>query len=258
VSKKYIVYSCVQSPAGGVADRIKGIVSCFALSKILDRQFIIDWRHPYKLQDLVLPNLYNWLPRTIQGSVQNIFAIDNDNFKIFEKYLSKEVFNHNYTADIVVIQTNIDFLRKLEQAYEFHLLFEELFKPNFDINAAKPIGLCARFGGSLSNWNDSNFDREVSYEFVHEQLMRQINQEEIFVCSDSEPFFQFLTDKKIKFSKVPGIAENIDRKCSMDGHSKAIMDFFTLRACDKILGLKQKGEFALTAAKSTGKNCIEL
>jgi hypothetical protein len=53
---------------GGFADRLKGICFTFALSKIINRQFFIDWDNRSKLEDIFAANEINWeLPESIKN-----------------------------------------------------------------------------------------------------------------------------------------------------------------------------------------------
>lgn len=258
---KYIIFECTGRPAGGLADRFKGLVSTYALAKVLKRDFIVNWTYPFKLTTVVEPNQYNWLPRPIEGKTQeNYFLIDNDNFKIHLPRI-QTLTEESFPEDLVKIRCNINFINYLNINQTFGELFEELFKPVFTpITKGKNcIGLSARFGGSQSNWPDYDFNRVISFDDVYEKLQERLSSNNLFVCSDSNDFLDFLKDKKVKFLSTENYAEHIDYPgCTETGYRKAFEDFFALRECNPILTIK--GELAKTVAITTGqqKTLIEL
>jgi hypothetical protein len=263
LNKKYIIFNCTARPAGGLADRLKGLVSTYALSKKLNREFIVNWTFPQKLNTVLEPNKYNWLPRPIQGFTQkDYFLIDNDSFNQ-HKHLFSPVSEMNFPEDLVTIRTNINFLPLLNMTESFADLFEELFKPKFTIPSLQEyVGFSARFGGTQSNWADSDFDRVVTYDYAFESLQEQMSKnknKKLFICTDSSAFLEFLKDKGVDFLTTEGYAEHIDHEgCTEQGFKKVFEDFFILRQCDPILTIK--GEFAKTVIGSfpTSKTLVTL
>ena len=58
---KYLVYECKKlKSCGGWADRLKGIMSVYALSLLVDRRFLIDIRSPCNFSQLFSPNQVDW------------------------------------------------------------------------------------------------------------------------------------------------------------------------------------------------------
>ncbi|KAI0983829.1 hypothetical protein GJ496_000913 [Pomphorhynchus laevis] len=55
-SNGHVIYSCDRIGCGGWADRIKGIISAFILSVILQRGLLISVDHPCKLTSVLFPN----------------------------------------------------------------------------------------------------------------------------------------------------------------------------------------------------------
>jgi hypothetical protein len=258
---KYVIFECTGRPAGGLADRFKGLISTYALAKVLKRDFIINWTYPFKLTSAVESNKYNWLPRPIEGKTQeNYFLIDNENFNIHLPRI-KALNEDSFPEDIVKIRCNINFINHLKINQTFGALFEELFKPKFTpITKNKEcIGLSARFGGNQSNWPDHDFNRVISFDYVYEKIQEQIKTKNLFVCSDSNDFLEFLKDKNVEFLSTENYAEHIDYPgCTETGYKKAFEDFFALRECNPIFTIK--GELAKTVANTTSqqKKLIEL
>jgi len=259
----YLIYNCTAPPAGGLADRFKGLLSCYGLAKELNRTFFVNWTFPYKLITILQPNDIDWRPKPIQGSYREYFLIDNDNFNQFVPALKNKQLNNIFTNDIVSIKTNINFLNYFNLS--FAETFEKIFKFNYDglekFIQPNTLGISCRFGGSQANWaGDPDFNKIVSYDYVYEEILRIKNEtktDNIFICSDSKEFLDFCSENKLKFITTEGSSEHIDRLgCSFDGFKKSFIDFFILRECAAIVTLK--GEFAKTAALSKNKPVIEI
>jgi hypothetical protein len=61
-SNKYIQYKCGEGNAcGGLADRLKGLLSVYAISLITNRTFLIDMPWPCPVEDMYDANQVNWL-----------------------------------------------------------------------------------------------------------------------------------------------------------------------------------------------------
>jgi hypothetical protein len=259
--KRCIVYDCTERPAGGLADRIKGLVSCFGLSRLLDRDFIINWTYPYKLQSVLSCNTYNWLPRPVSGTHKQYFAIDNENYDQFKKEFNRNDVEIFFNTDISIIKTNINFLDHLGLENNFEDYFNQLFKePELPFSTDdNTVGVCARFGGQLSNWNDSNFNRNISFDYIIEKIthiMLDNPTYNLFICTDSAKFAEFIK-ARLNVLITPNETEHMDRPgCSYQGFLKSFHDFFLLRRCGTIISTK--GGFAHTAALSSGKKIIEI
>ncbi|MCC7159978.1 MAG: hypothetical protein IT281_10640 [Ignavibacteria bacterium] len=59
LTNKTMIYSCQRS-CGGLGDRLRGIVSVFILSRLLNRRFMIDMNYPCPVTQALLPNLVDW------------------------------------------------------------------------------------------------------------------------------------------------------------------------------------------------------
>ncbi|NBO99169.1 MAG: hypothetical protein EBU90_03445 [Proteobacteria bacterium] len=250
--KKYIVYNCICRPAGGLADRIKGLVSCYALAKATKRDFIINWTYPYDISEILEPNKVNWKRRKIVGTAEEHFIFDCEGHDQYRPIFNSPDINDHFNSDIVCIKTNLNFTEHFP--YSFESLFEELFclRASLPFNIeSDTIGLCARFGGKQCNWGDINFGRELSFDFVVEKAKQISADKKIFLCTDSQAFYDYAKDR-FNFMHVPGTTEHMDREgCSLYGFKKSFIDFYLLRECDTIISTK--GEFAKTAALSKGK-----
>lgn len=151
---KTLTYRC-DSFCGGLGDRLRGIISSYFLSLILNRKFMIYMHYPCKITDLFIPNMYNWSHRRLKNdsnrSKKVIRAIDN--VDVLRELNGSSFFVEWATFDDIIIYTNLDlitvlfsnimirnnaiintFLQEMrpeEANFQtlFSLLFEILFKP---------------------------------------------------------------------------------------------------------------------------------
>ncbi|CAF3465001.1 unnamed protein product [Rotaria sp. Silwood1] len=206
-----LIYKC-KSFCGGLGDRFRGIITCFILSLISDRQFMIDMTHPVDVKNYLLPNIYNW---TLDNQTSNmnlshivIHAIDSE--PNFENQIRNTAFMDTWAKyDDIEIYTNLDLvadifrnplirnntiiamfllnlpLEQLTLHSLFPFLFEILFQPSFEvINALQPILqdvengyqlICIhlRMGQNPSNPLDASFgDRASAVEDIIDFLNR--------------------------------------------------------------------------------------
>lgn len=134
----YIIFTCNgYTWHGGLADRIKGIVSIYEWCINNDKEFRINFNHPFCLQDYLIPNKYNWLIDTNKVSYSYHDAepkvclleprtchkkevLDN------QRLLLTQWCNNNLNNNKQIhVYTNMDRLLN-----NFSILFNELFKPS--------------------------------------------------------------------------------------------------------------------------------
>ena len=185
-STKYLVYEC-KFRCGGWADRLKGIMSVYALSLLTNRHFIIDIRSPCNFSHLFVPNEIDWLPpigidlkrKRIYKDCLNSFeprCIEKfliGDKKIFdEKILTLKInqewltfFSRNIYFQSQILKLGFNSTKEFEFHHIFHQFYQRLFKlapslenkyqkmkSNLNLNNRTQI-YCAqiRIGGKLSN-----------------------------------------------------------------------------------------------------------
>ena len=199
-----IIYQCV-STCGGLGDRLRGIIMCYFLSILLNRQLIIDMDKPCSFKGYFEKNKYKWIDGNeyeVKGSFRHIQSIDHN------EQLSNEFKNTNFIEkwsdyDNIELSINIDFFyeifsnkliennlilkmflkeMKIEEANFqtlFNLFFEILFKPTNkivrridhlleDISLNDLICTHLRFGKNPSNPNDYLFqyNNDITNTFI--------------------------------------------------------------------------------------------
>ena len=137
-SLRYLVYKC--DGCGGWADRLKGILSAYALALILRREFVIDSKHPCELSKLIEPNIVDW-----NQPLPNILTPE----KVYDLHIY-------YNFDAILQYENFNFLKLTNKKY-------------LRVNAA------IMFADSLGkNKHLHNRIREIGYEPSEFTVFKQI------------------------------------------------------------------------------------
>lgn len=265
--------------SGGLADRLKGIVSAYEWCKRHDRPFKINFCEPFNLQDYLVPNEYDWLPNDVSYEGRNVHPIiclmeprtgkylaDKWN-DIFDKWMGKE------TQDMSMqyhIYTNV-----YCSDCNFSHLFNTLFKPcdrlqkelahHFDLIGEKYISISFRFTTLLGDFTDctgSPLDTDRKEKLILDSLNAIVEishkapkHDMILVTADSQTFLN-----RIKYPDVyvvPGELGHIDYDHSDDVNMKTFLDFFMISKAEAVYLAKGPGmynsAFAKTAAMVNDK-----
>ena len=62
---------------GGFADRLKGAATVMLISIATGRRFEIDWKYPFELEEIILPNDYDWRTKYDAEVEKKVVLIDN-------------------------------------------------------------------------------------------------------------------------------------------------------------------------------------
>jgi len=234
---------------GGLCDRLKGMYSCWILSKKLNKKFIFNIPAPttLKAKNFISINTENF---------QELNIIDWENYLKFEQILKELKFDDkNY-----IIHTNIDFSNLYENEYSF----SDFIKNNFDLisfendhNVQKyDIGIHIRCGGKMVGWNDYDFNHKFNLDVIHTRLSDiSLQSENIFLCSDSIEVLNKIDKFNIENIIIsPYEPKHIDRALNVsdDDYLSTFYDLLTLANCKQIY--YTFGEFAKTASRIYGNN----
>ncbi len=122
--KKCLVYICEDRGCGGIADRIKGIMSVYALALMTDRKLIINMTFPCKLDKYLIPNEVDW-SQTVPNSLKSIhYEINVDSINILKNAVDINQLWKN--TDVVKIQTNLHILYSLSLNKNYHGRIKEI------------------------------------------------------------------------------------------------------------------------------------
>jgi hypothetical protein len=265
---------------GGMGDRMKGIVSAYAVCKAKKLPFRISFDYPFLLEKYLLPNIYDWRIREDENIVfskrcAHIINVHNDR-------KSQSLLNISPSSKQKHVYGNMDILEDVNRIYGTDFtwpgLYEELFRPSAVLSGAikeamKNIGagyisLHFRFQQLLGDFYDKGADilpdkeREELIEKCRNYVARVCDSSDVdvVVFSDSNLFIGSLEGIK-GVKTLPGEAVHVDfvekNGDKSDVHLKSFLDFYILRSSSRVFtivaGKKMRiSGFPAYAAMSSG------
>lgn len=261
--KKAMLISVVDNRRNcqGLADRFKGIISVYALSKALKMEFRCIYTHPFLLSEFLIPNDYNWLPQTDEIS-DNLKDV---RFRIIRKQKTlKRLLRVFPTGKQWHIYANMDYLEEInntfQQKFEWGNLFKELFKPTKEleqqiqnhlssIKGSEFIACAFRFQSMLGDFNEYTAkplkieEKEI---LIEENIKALKNIADgvncpILVTSDSMTFLsraELLDKVFILQGKIVHVDCVIDEQ--KDAFMKVFVDFFMISKAQKVFSIGTK------------------
>lgn len=249
--------------SGGLADRIKGIISMYQLCKERNIDFKILFISPFKLTSFLIPNKVNWQIEsdelnynTITTDICYIYSIagttkEADKQRIwFNKWLRSDKREFH-------VRTNARIFDNKLFANNFNELFTIAPRLQKSIDTIKQelgnnyISTSFRFLNLLGDFNETTGKKvELSLEEKKELIEKNLLQlqklhskhpdKRILVNSDSTTFLQEAC--KLNFTYIiPGNITHIDDKNlsnEYETYEKTFLDFFMIANAEKIFLLK--------------------
>ena len=248
---------------GGLADRLRGIVSSYAWCKENNIIFKLNFNFPFTLQRYLLPNQIDWSIDESLISYNSIDSLpvfidsrrqDRKNEVSLQKKLADYYLNKKYKQ--IHVYTNMYFADS-----SFSLLFNELFKPSILLDknveyhlkriGGKYASVSFRFMKLLGDFDDSGKDtldsigrkklilkcREIIYDLYEKHSSSGLSK--IFVTSDSQTFIDEICN--IDFVYVaPGTIGHIDKIADEDVNLKTFLDFYLIANADWVIMARNK------------------
>ena len=248
---------------GGLADRLKGIASVFVACKEAGRNFRIAHTHPYRLDNYLVPNQYNWIVNP-NSLVYNINAVtphcqrhsstDGQDEEKYQKWRMIKLMKGrkcvHFYSNAITIDDN-----------EFRSCFNELFRPspkveveinkNLEAIGGSYISLSFRFTHLLGDPVDT-YMKELSSmekELLITDLISCISDfhtkypnQRILVNSDSNIFLSRIRNLNKEYIYiVPGVPVHIDQilNATDDSYVKTYVDFFLISKAEKVFLVKK-------------------
>lgn len=248
----------------GLADRLRGILSTYYLCKCLQIDFCLVFRHPFLLQDYLVPNEYDW------QKYSNLLRYDIPRKNILilftgrqgpyekrrqEKWLKKHL---KKSKGQIHVYTNAFF----SYDNDYHSLFNELFRPSERLQKAITyhleklkggyISVSCRFRNLLGDFNETKgcdnkltlTEKERLLSSVLEQiaLLHQQHPRKTILCnSDSKTFLHSASCLDYTYV-IPGIVTHIDANDLPNRdylfYEKTFLDFFMIAHAEHIYTLK--------------------
>lgn len=268
--------------SGGLADRLRGIISIYDWCKRNSRKFAINFCDPFLLQDYLQPNKYDWLPEVISydssKSIPRICMLEPRTCNRKEVVNQRDLLvgdwcNHNlFDANKQIhVYTN-----QYRWCCDFAQLFNELFKPcerlqkeidwHLSKIGGKYISISFRFTTLLGDFTDCTgkplMDDEK--ELLIKDSLNVISKisavapmhERILVTADSSTFLERVKGIENVYI-VPGKIGHIDYDNGDDVNMKTFLDFYMISKAEAVYLAKgprmYRSAFARTAAMVNNK-----
>ena len=259
-------YSC------GVADRIRGMVGAYVFAKHNKIPFQIVHNSPFLLQDYLVPNKYNWLPK------QETYS--------YNLFVSQPFININeYSSNILMIDktkqtyyySNMDIVGLLNwcygKKYSFSEAFNELFSPSQKLfEALQPhlkvlesnyVSISFRFIDLLGDFIEGirpilSADEQIRLIDKCKDVIAKLHSEnprksKILVTADSKRFLHSVENIPYVYVVKGDIGHSGKSKITDGAIMKTFIDFYLIsRASSVFVGVSgqmyPKSKFAYTAA----------
>lgn len=266
--RKQIIFMCDgRMHAGGLADRLRGIVSSYYVCKKLGYDFRIYFVHPFCLSDYLEPNKVDWRISQEELSfcsldAKPMFCGSNGTFveRSFQEAWLKKNFReankqlHVYTNAIL-----------LPRGDGFSKLFNELFRPSRSLEKAlmkyhSEIGssynsVTLRFQQLLGDFKEGNYPilKEQQQEILIEKCLEKISEiyykyrmkNRLLVTSDSCRFLEIAAQRFNFVYIVSGKLAHMDWTSDIpfEYNLKTFVDFLMISRAEKVFLLQTEGMY---------------
>lgn len=248
---------------GGLADRLRGIVSVYTICKENKIDFKIIFNSPFNLTNFLEPNKVNWCVSKEELSyntkVTDICYIETLNGSDYEAKKQKQWFRREFKKKYREFHVRTNALFSYKE--NFSLLFSELFKLSPKLQSSIElqksiigtgyISTSFRFMNLLDDFNETvELHNKLTKEEQNELIIKNIEQlqllhnkfqdKRILVNSDSTTFLQSATKLDYVYV-IPGNITHIDGKNDKDEYStyeKTFLDFFMIANAERIYLLR--------------------
>lgn len=267
---------------GGLADRLKGIISLYALAKYLEIDFFIYFKHPFRLNHFLKENNVHW-------------EIDIDYIKSFKNPVTIITSYRGHLKKIDRLSNNLiynfgggyleEFNNRYKTNYNFKSLFNELFVETEYLKSllmenSTPdnfIGVSFRFQNLFGDFYEGEkISKKILFTYERQLLINKCI-DSLRVIKQNHPRFNLLVTSDSNYfenivSNIPFIFINKGKVLHIDHNEnndiknfeKSFVDLLTLSKANEVirvsgLGIYESG-FPYLAALIGDKNftCIKL
>ena len=248
---------------GGLADRLRGIVSVYQICKEQNLEFKIIFTSPFNLSDFLEPNIIDWCitrqELNYNTTITDLCYIDTLTGSDYEAKKQEQWFRREFKKKYneFHVRTNAIF----SYNGDYSTLFNELFKPSPKLQASIEkqkeilgvgyISTSFRFINILNDFNETvELHGKLTQEERNELIVKNIEQlqllhdkypgKRILVNSDSTTFLQAAAELDYVYI-IPGNVTHIDGKNDTDeynAYEKTFLDFFMIANAEKIYLLR--------------------
>lgn len=244
---------------GGLADRLRGIVSVYEVCKEQNLDFKILFTSPFNLSEFLVPNKVDWRIKenelNYNTNITDLCYIDTLAGSEYEAKKQEQWFRREFKKKYneFHVRTNAIF----SYNGDYSTLFNELFKPSPKLQASIEkqkeilgvgyISTSFRFMNLLNDFNETvELHCKLTQEERNELIVKNIEQlqllhdkypgKRILVNSDSTTFLQAAAKLDYVYV-IPGNITHIDGKNKENeykAYEKTFLDFFMIVNAEKI------------------------
>ena len=248
---------------GGLADRLRGIVSVYKVCKEQNLKFNIIFTSPFNLSEFIEPNIIDWRiteqELNYNTTIADLCYIDTLSGSDYEAKKQEQWFRREFKKKYneFHVRTNAIF----SYNGDYSTLFNELFKPSPKLQASIEkqkeilgvgyISTSFRFMNLLNDFNETvELHGKLTQEERNELIVKNMEQlqllhdkypgKRILVNSDSTTFLQAAAELDYVYI-IPGNVTHIDGKNDTDeynAYEKTLLDFFMIANAEKIYLLR--------------------
>ena len=180
--ERFIQYTCTEpASCGDWDDRLKGILSTYALSKILNRTFLLNITQPCFFNTTLFPNKHNWNLGHHLKDRGSIYDLDIKYNRGFKAQLESE----RYLIDLMTDLRRYDFVNVRSSL----LASDSLVKNKFGISRLRLIGYhdpaSFKVNREFFNWYNELFQLAPRMVYKYKKMMRKVKpqQSTFLICA---------------------------------------------------------------------------
>lgn len=265
---KYIFMVDGRVGHGGMFDRLKGLISVFAVAQAQNKEFKIHWAYPFRLEKYLEPNTYNW--RIDEKDICYHFPQSRPLFLYGECYapvrlmINRNRESHFYFGFNSLAEIN----SKFNTFFEWGKLYRQLFKPTAYLQqyldhyqkeiGTRYIAVHARFLNLLGDKTETDTNPvlpQTDQKHLMQKAVDKIRQIigkhkskvpdafRVMLASDSMTFIHYATTQIPQLYVVPGTVKHIDTAGTTDDSEniKMFTDYYLLANAQKVYSLWHEG-----------------
>lgn len=263
VANRYIFMVDGKIPHGGMFDRLKGIITIYALAKTTGKDFRICFNYPFRLSKYLQPKEYDWeiedkdicysypysRPIIAYGEIKNTRRL-----LIERKGEIHFYYGYNSLDDVN---------RKYGTNYDWGSLYRELFMPSpylqqyidkyqKEING-QYVAIHTRFLNLLGDKVETDINPELGETEKRElidkitaavkEISKQEGNKRIMICSDSMNFINHITKEIPDVYVIPGTVKHIDTAGATNDSEniKMFLDYHLISRASKVYNIVANG-----------------
>ena len=249
---------------GGMFDRLKGLITVYAVSKALGKGFRINWNYPFALHKYLDPSHYNWM---IDELEINFGLLSHNNIIAYGEFLNpnrlmknRRKETHFYYGYNSLDKVNAHFGTN----YQWGELYRELFRPTRYLQhyldlyqteiGSDYIAIHSRFMNLLGDRIETMINPELNSEKQKCSLIdsainvvREISSKHpnarVMIASDSMIFIDRIRKELPMVYIVPGKVKHIDTAGETEDSEniKMFTDYYLISGTQKVYSLWHKG-----------------